>query len=180
MEHAVRGVCYCKDCRAYSHHLGKLPQTHDAQGGAEFVATLAKCVTFAQGTEQLACLSLSDKGALRWYASCCRTPIANTFRNWKVPYVGLVSACLEADPAAYERAFPRLQVRVNTGSAKQAPPSLRLSTVAALAGFLPRVLLSGVTGTYKQTPFFDGPAGLPRAEVAVLSAAERTRAYRAA
>lgn len=179
-DRALRGVCYCKDCQAYSHHIGSASLTHDALGGAVFVATLARHVTFTEGAKHLACLSLTGNGLLRWYARCCRTPMANTVRNWKVPYVGLIGACLKADPAAYERSFPRLQMRVNTGGAKQAPPSLRFGTLAALMGFMPRVMWSGVDGTYKQTPFFIAPAGVPRVPVSVLSDADRTRAYRAA
>lgn len=179
-ERALRGVCYCKDCRAYSHHLGQASIVHDALGGAEFVATQAPCVSLSGGTQQLACLSLSQKGLLRWYAKCCNTPIANTTRNWKFAYVGLLHTCLKADAASYERAFPRLQMRVNTGSAKEAPPGMALSTIAALMGFMPRVLASGVNGSYRQTPFFTAPAGTPRVDVVVLSKAERERAYAAA
>ena len=177
---AVRGVCYCKDCRAYSHHLGNELTTHDSLGGAEFVATQSKYVSFADGLQNLACLSLSEKGLLRWYAKCCRTPIGNTARSWKVPYVGLVHSCLKSDPAAFERSFPRVEMRVYTGSAKQAPPGMGLRTMVALAGFIPQVMASGINGTYKQTPFFGAPAGLPTAPVTVLSEAERARAYSAA
>jgi len=179
-EWALRGVCYCKDCRAYSHHLGQASTAHDALGGAEFVATLAPCVSLSGGTQHLACVSLSEKGLLRWYARCCSTPIANTTRNWKFPYVGLLHTCLKADAGSYERAFPRLQMRVNTGSAKEAPPGMALRTIAALMGFMPRVLASGASGSYKQTPFFNPPAGTPKVEVVVLSKAERERAYAAA
>ena len=177
---ALRGMCYCKDCRAYSNHLGSTHFTHDSQGGAEFVATLAKHVTFHEGTQHLACMSLSKAGLLRWYASCCRTPIANTARNWKLPYVGLLGSCLRTGPEAFERSFPRLHMRVNTGSAKETPPSLVFGTVVSLMGFMPRVMLSGVDGTYKQTPFFASPAGEPTVQVVVLSEAERKHAYSAA
>lgn len=176
---AIRGVCYCKDCRAYSNHLGVGSRTHDALGGAEFVATQAKYVSFSQGTQHLACLSLSEKGLLRWYAKCCNTPIGNTVRNWKVPYVGLVHTCLKVDPAAFERSFPRLQMRVNTGNAKKKPPPMVFKTVVALAGFMPRVMASGITGAYRSTPFFKAP-GQPVVSVAVLSQEERVRAYSAA
>lgn len=174
---ALRGVCYCKDCNAYSRHLGKETAVHDSLGGAEFVATQAQYVSLSGGTQHLACLSLSEKGLLRWYAKCCNTPVGNTTRNWKFPYVGLVHTCLKADPASYERSFPRLQMRVNTGAAKQAPPGMLFSTVTALMGFMPRVLVSGVNGDYRQTPFFSVPAGSPIVEVAVLSQAQRARAY---
>ncbi len=154
---------------------------HDSQGGIEFVATQAQHLSFSGGTQHLACVSLSEKGLLRWYARCCNTPIGNTVRNWKFPYVGLIHTCLKADPAAYERAFPRLRMRVNTGSATtEAPTGMAFNTITALMGFVPRVMLSGFTGAYKQTPFFSAPAGSPIAEVAVLSEAQKARAYAAA
>jgi hypothetical protein len=177
---ALRGVCYCKDCRAYAHHLGAASGTHDCLGGAEFVAAQAQHVSFISGVEQLACLSLTEKGLLRWYARCCNTPICNTARHWKVPYVGLIGACLKTDPVAFERSFPCVQMRVNTGSAKQAPPSMRLSTVVSLAGFIPRVMLSSISGAYRKTPFFDQGRGAPVVAVTVLSEADRASAYGAA
>ncbi|MFZ2237575.1 MAG: DUF6151 family protein, partial [Dokdonella sp.] len=46
------------------------------------------------GEDELACMSLSPNGMLRWYASCCSTPIGNTPRDRNMPYVGVVSACV--------------------------------------------------------------------------------------
>lgn len=177
---ALRGVCYCRDCRAYSNHLGTASRTHDALGGAEFVATQAKYVSISEGIQRLACLSLSEKGLLRWYASCCTTPIANTLRNWGVSYVGLIHTCLKADPIAFERSFPQLQMRVNTGGAKGSPPGLALKTISSLAGFAPKVIASRVTGTYAQTPFFQSPTGKPIVPITLLSKTERAHAYSAA
>jgi hypothetical protein len=176
-QRALRGVCYCKDCRAYSNHLGIASTTHDSLGGADFVATQAKYVSLTDGLDNLACLSLSSKGLLRWYAKCCNMPIGNTTRNWKMSYVGVVRTCLQADAAAFERAFPRVQMRVNTASAKGAPPSMGLKTTLALAGFIPRVMASGINGSYQQTPFFSTPTGLPAVPITVLSKAERAHAY---
>ena len=174
---AIRGICYCKDCRAYANHLGSLSTTHDDDGGAEFVATLAKHVSFSKGIENLACLSLSENGSLRWYASCCNTPIGNTLRNWKVSYVGLVHTCLKTDSASFERTFPQLKMRVNTSSAKQPPPSLTFKTVSSLMGFVPRVFVNSFSGAYQQTPFFHAPEGTPVVPVMVLSQQEHDRAY---
>jgi len=175
-ERALRGICHCKDCRAYSNHLGTSARTHDAHGGATFIATQAKHVRLCEGTQHLACLSLSERGLLRWYATCCTTPIASSLRNWKVPYVSLVHTCLTSDPAAFERAFPRLQMRVNTGSATQTPPALVLKTFASLAKFIPAVGASGLTGAYKPNPFLTSE-GEPVAPITVLSATQRDRAY---
>ena len=141
------------------------------------MAAQARHVSFTSGIEHLACLSLTQKGLLRWYAKCCNTPICNTARNWKVPYVGLLSGCLKTDPAAFERSFPQVQMRVNTQSAKQAPPPMRLRTAISLAGFMPRVMLSSISGAYRQTPFFDQAEGAPVVAVKVLSESERAEAY---
>jgi hypothetical protein len=176
-QQALHGICYCKDCRAYARHLGILSRTHDALGGVEFVATQARYLSFSQGTQHLACVSLSEKGLLRWYARCCATPIGATPRNWKIPYVGLVHTCLKAEPATFERTFPRLQMRVNTGSAPQPPPGLALKTLVSLASLIPRIVADGITGAYKTTPFFQPPTGAPITSVTVLSEAQRADAY---
>ncbi|MFN7857684.1 MAG: DUF6151 family protein [Acidovorax sp.] len=174
---ALRGVCYCKDCRAYAHHLGAACWTHDSLGGAEFVAAQAQQVSFTSGIEHLACLSMTENGLLRWYAKCCNTPICNTTRDWKVPYVGLIGACLRTDPVAFERSFPQVQMRVNTRSARKAPPPMRLRTVVSLSGFTLRVMLSSISGAYRQTPFFDKGRGVPVVPVMVLSETDRAGAY---
>ncbi|HET8746610.1 MAG TPA: DUF6151 family protein [Ramlibacter sp.] len=114
--HGVRAVCYCRDCQAYAHLLQRADQVLDASGGTDVVATPASNVAITAGREQLACVSLSPRGLLRWYAACCGTPIANTPRNWKLPYVGLVHTCLH-QPDPLERSFPRVALRVNTKSA---------------------------------------------------------------
>lgn len=174
-QRAVRGVCYCKDCRAYSNFLGKRSEVHDELGGAEFVATQSRYVTFTRGAENLACVSLSPKGALRWYAKCCNTAIGNTARDWKLPYVGLVHSCLKAEPAAYERSFPKIKMRVSPESAQGKPPGMGLGNMFALMEIIPRILMGRFNGSFKTTPFFK--AGTPIRDVKVLSPAERETAF---
>ena len=69
-ERVNRGVCYCRDCQAYAHALGNAGMILDNLGGSDVVATLQQHVTFTKGTEALACMSLTERGLLRWYASC--------------------------------------------------------------------------------------------------------------
>lgn len=174
---AVRAVCYCKDCRAYAIHLGKEEEVLDALGGTDVVATQARDVALTGGVENLACLSLSSRGTLRWYAKCCNTPIANTSRDWRLPYVGLVHTCLTKP---LERSFPVVQMHVNTRSAKGTPPpSMWWRKLTALLGFMPKLLFARLTGSYRRTPFFT-PGGAPRVEVKVLSREQRDAAKRSA
>ncbi|MBC5785070.1 hypothetical protein H8N03_19140 [Ramlibacter sp. USB13] len=166
-QHAVRAACYCRDCQAYAHVLGQGAQVLDANGGTEVVVTQAADVHLTQGRDQLACLSLSPRGLLRWYARCCDTPIANTPRDWRLPYVGMVHSCLH-QPRPLEHAFPRVQMRVNTKGAHGTPPaSSRVAGALRFLGTALRLFAARVRGTYRTTPFFDGQ-GQPVAAVHVV------------
>jgi hypothetical protein len=174
-----RGICYCRDCQAYAHALGNASAVLDPLGGTDVVATLPKRVRIATGADALACLSLTDRGMLRWYASCCRTPIANTMSDFRFPYAGLVHSCL-GSPDAIEAAFGPVRMRVNTKSARAGNPKpMPLSQAATLARLLPSVLFARLDGSYRTTPFFTRD-GRPRAERRVLTpdelAAARTGA----
>ncbi|MGB4812810.1 MAG: DUF6151 family protein [Methylophilaceae bacterium] len=174
---AYRGICYCKDCRAYSKHLGALSITHDAAGGADFVCTTTRHISFVSGIENLACLSLSSTGLLRWYAKCCNTPICNTTRSWKIPYVSFVRTCFDTAPGVYENVFPLVQMCVNRGSALTTPPSKMASTFLTLARLASTMVVECASSGYRKTPLFTEPDGAPLVEVIVLTPAQRQFAY---
>jgi hypothetical protein len=177
-EQAMRAVCYCGDCQAYAHLLGEPQRVLDALGGTDVVATQARHVTFTSSTQALACVSLSPRGLLRWYAACCNTPIANTPRSWKLPYVGLVHTCL-GQPAPIERSFPTVQMRVHRKGAKGPPPrGGTLGGMVQFGGLALRLTASRLFGGYSRTPFFDSN-GVPRADVRVAQRTEVEAARRA-
>ena len=93
----TRVSCYCRDCQAFARFLGR-PGLMDAAGGSDIAAMAPDAVRFTAGQEHLACMSLGPNGLLRWYADCCRTPLANLTRNPKFFYCGLATACLEDTP----------------------------------------------------------------------------------
>lgn len=168
----TRATCYCKDCRAYARFLGQ-PGVLDASGGTDVVATAPAGVRITAGSEQIACMSLSPKGLLRWYASCCRTPLGNTSRDPKMPYVGLVTVCFAAAPEVVDAAFgPAGRIVLNTKSAT-APVSP--TTLGFIAGGL-RIfsgLISARLRRERATPFFDD-SGRPLREPEVISREQRT------
>lgn len=173
---SIHAVCYCKDCTSYAFHLGAQERVLNTMRGTDIVATQSNNVIFTKGIENLACMSLSPNGLLRWYAKCCNTPIANTPRDWRVPYVGLVHACLEKP---LEKSFPPVQMHVGTKNAKGKPPSTGLTQIVAILGFMPKIMWARIVGSYKQTPYFS-LSGQPRVEVIVLSREEREIARNAA
>ena len=172
---ANRGVCYCRDCQAFAHFLGKSGDILDEMVGTDVVATLPKYVTFTQGLEVLACMSLTKNGLLRWYASCCNTPIGNTPRDFKVSYVGLVHTCLEDPSRTLESSFGPVRMRVNTKNARGRPKSMPISTIAAVVPFLGSLIRTRLDGSYKRTPFFAPDRGIPVSPPKVLTGSERER-----
>ena len=178
-ERVSRGVCYCKDCQAYAHFLGKTGDILDEMGGTDVIATLPKYLTFTQGFEALACMSLTEKGMLRWYARCCNTPIGNTPRDFKVSFVGLVHTCLEDPSRTLESSFGPVRMRVNTRNAKGRPKSMLISTVASVLRFSISLVHARLDGSYKRTPFFAPDRGTPVISPKVLTSSERDRVMNA-
>lgn len=173
----TRATCYCKGCRAYARFLG-VPGVLDVAGGTDVVPAAPAAVRFTAGVDQVACMSLSPKGILRWYAACCRTPLGNTARDPKLPYVGLVTACFDAPPQAVDATFgPRDRIALNTRSATV---PVRATRIRLIAGVL-RIVV-GVFGARRRrertSPFFDA-AGHPVREPEVISHESRMALERA-
>ena len=166
----VRLVCYCKDCQAFARYLERAGDVLDPQGGTDIVATAPSHVRFEQGLDALACMSLSDTGMLRWYASCCRTPIGNTPRDRKTHYVGLIHVCLGEQPL--NASFGPARVSLNTKSARGHVSATPVSTVLAIFKIIGLVAPARLMRRYDVNPFFDPVSGGPVKQPRVLSEAE--------
>jgi hypothetical protein len=172
---AARAICYCKDCQAFARFL-ETDGVADQAGGTEVVAMLPRHVHLTAGLDALACLSLSERGLLRWYASCCRTPIGNTPRNPKLPYAGMIHSCLEGT-TPIESSFGGPRIAVNTQSARSAVPSTPIASTLAVLRLMTSALGTRLSGGYRDNPFFAPDTGTPIRAVHVLSSAERAQAY---
>jgi uncharacterized protein DUF6151 len=169
-------VCYCRDCQAFAHFLGEADAILDERGGSDIIQVLPKRVTFSQGADKLACMRLTGKGMLRWYASCCRTPIGNTLATPKLAFIGLLHTCLEAGGGPSLRdAFGPVRVYVYTKRARGEAKRKDQGQGAMLAWFFGTVLPARFNGDYRVTPFFDVATGTPIATPRVLSAEEHAQ-----
>ena len=173
IEHAI---CYCQDCQAFAHHLGRDADTLDANGGTELCQLPSNLLEFEQGAEQLACIRLTGRGPLRWYARCCNTPIGNTPPSRRVSFVGLIHTCVDGAAAAPAQAAlgpvrARLFKESASGDAEalQGLPGLSPGSLLRLGR---RALGSLVSGRYRFNPFFDAH-GAPRATPRRLADDER-------
>jgi hypothetical protein len=172
----TRATCYCRDCQAYAHALGKPEQVLDALGGTDIVATLAQHLRFTEGRDQLACLRLTDKGLLRWYARCCNTPIGNMAPDPKLSYLGLVHSCLGADPATMDTVFGASHVAISTQHAKGPVKSSMLGMLTSMVRIIRTVLWARMNGSWKRSPFFRAEDLQPIVQPHVLSPEELKRA----
>ena len=178
-ELGVRAICYCQDCQAFASYLNKSNEVLDAAGGTEVVGLRPKNIVFTEGIEYLTCMSLSQKGLLRWFSKCCNTPIGNTPKNFKIAHVGLIHTCIDGAPSSLEGAFGRLDVRINTGSAKQKPAASKGMTKRILAQ-LASLLRERISGSYRQTPFFNRQTGEPVSQPVILDDEQRRQLNSAA
>jgi hypothetical protein len=172
-QRANRAVCYCNDCQAFAHFLGKSREILDARGGTEVIQVLPRNVTFIQGTGALACMRLTTKGLLRWYAGCCNTPIGNTLDNFKISFIGLVHTCLETSDMPMQDSFGPVRAWVNTKGAKGNPKPKAAGMGTTILWFLANVAKARIDGSYKQTPLFLVDTGTPIVSPRVLSREER-------
>jgi hypothetical protein len=91
-----RVLCYCDDCQAYAHHLGRADLL-DGKGGSDIVQMAPAAISFTKGKDRIAGLRLTEKGLYRWYATCCNTPVGNTMSP-ALPFVGIPVQSFDAQP----------------------------------------------------------------------------------
>lgn len=84
----------CDDCQRFAEYLNNETHILDENGGTEIFQVSPSSIKFTQGQENLTCLRLTQKGILRWYTSCCNTPIANTI-SYKMAFAGVILNCLD-------------------------------------------------------------------------------------
>jgi hypothetical protein len=172
---ATHSRCYCRDCQAFARFLGREADLLDDRGGSEAIQALPKDVVFQSGVEHLACLRLSDKGLLRWYAACCQTPIGNTPHTSKLPFVGLARACLENAAPSVEQSFGPVRFCLFTSGARGRPKPEPFGRAGFRRWLIGNRLRARFTGGFRQNPFFDTAKDRPVVEPRILDPAERDR-----
>lgn len=160
-----RLICYCTDCRAFAHFLDKAPAILDAQGGTEIVQVAQQHLLFSQGEEFLSAVRLSEKGMIRWYASCCGTPIGNTLASPKMSFIGLIHNCL--DRQQMDKDFGAKVAVLNTDTALGHVKPKQSGLLGFLVRFLWIVTTNRINGGYKESVLFNA-TGLPRVTPKIL------------
>lgn len=169
-----RVLCYCDDCQAYLHHLGRA-ELLDERGGSDIVQVAPSTVAFDRGGELIHGVRLTPKGLHRWYARCCKTPVGNTLTP-AVPFVGIVTEVLQQAPGARpcDEVFgpPRGRI-LGKFAVGEPPPGSQGLNLRLLARTMRIVFGWKLRGKAWPHPFFDRAGGEARYPSTVLSPAER-------
>jgi hypothetical protein len=177
----TRLVCYCEDCQAYARYLGQADRVLGPFGGTDIVQLSPAWFHLKHGSENMACLRLSDKGILRWYASCCRTPICNTPSNPSMPYVGLISMNLATDRKRLDGLIGPVCFGVGAGKQHPIPagwPVAKGFGVKAVVTALKNMSRWRLAGDHKRSELFETGSDQPITKPHVLTDEERTGLYR--
>jgi hypothetical protein len=166
-----RFTCYCKDCQAFARFLERL-DVLDPAGGTDIFQMAPARVQISAGVNALRCLRLSDKGVLRWYTDCCRTPVGNSAAGPRFPILAVIHSFMDhrADGRLRDEVLGPPLCRIYDRSAigplppnPPPPPSFRV--------FARRMLLMigwWARGLARPSPFFDERTGAPRSEPLLL------------
>jgi hypothetical protein len=172
----LRSVCYCDDCQAYAHFLGRASDILDASGGTDIFTARPSQLEITIGHENLKCVRLTPKGMYRWYTDCCNTPIANSMAWPKMPFAGVVHSILDyaASGTKRDEALGPIRARVQGKYGKPPLPPGTHATAPLWVVFETLVFLwKGFWAKQHQpSPFFHAD-GRPRARPRVLTLSER-------
>jgi len=170
-----RFLCYCRDCQAFARFLDRA-DVLDPAGGTDIYQMPPARIKLTEGADTIQCLRLSDK-VLRWYAGCCRTPIANTGADARFPLAGVIHSFMDHGATGRSRdevlglplcrIFERSAIGPLPPNAPS-PPSFRVFTRR-----MSKFLGWWVRGLAQPTPFFDALTKAPRSEPRALTPIER-------
>lgn len=171
-ENANHMVCYCEDCQAYLHHLGRADLL-DAHGGTDIVQVAPASLLFDAGADRIVGLRLTPKGLYRWYATCCKTPLGNTFSPG-LPFVGIVARAFDdaGNPAdaVFGKPVARAYSHRAVGKLPEGTPGMTLRPLLHAVGLILGWWLRGQGWPH---PYYDRSTRQPRPPLTVLSRAER-------
>lgn len=167
-----RVVCYCDDCQAFAHRIGRADLL-DAHGGSDIVQVAPASLAFVQGQDRIVGLRLTPKGLFRWYASCCHTPMGNTVSP-AIPFVGIVVHALDHGAQRPDDVFGQLIAAILGKYAIGNPPTASKGISLRLMLRAIRMVLGWrLRGRAWPNPFFRRDTRAPIYPVTVLSQAER-------
>jgi hypothetical protein len=170
----VRVVCYCADCQAFAAFLGAERDYLDAAGGTDIYQTSPSRLEINAGLDRLKAVIVAPKGLHRFYADCCKTPIANAIPGRKLPFSGTFVRTYDAK--SRERVFRAPIAAVFVERAHGEPvETARTALPLLILDLMRRAAAEWISGRSRRNIFLDAvdEGRIPAPHV--VSAEERTQ-----
>ena len=138
-------VCHCADCRTFLRHIGRGKDLLTRHGGTGVVHSTPARVTLTEGHDQVGLIRLSPRGLLRFYATCCHSPLGSMLDKPSTPLVSLSRAALPADADPHLGPPIGIRARSATGdrSTLEAADKVPLGVTVRVAGRMVLRILQG-------------------------------------
>lgn len=170
----ARVICYCADCQAFAFFLGRENDYLDAAGGTDIYQTAPSRLSIVKGIEHVRRVAVTPKGMHRFYADCCKTPLANTIASRQLPFAGTFVA--NYDPARREAAFgPPISAVFTTGAVGEPVETARRPLPLLVLDLMRRALQEWLGGASHRNVYLDAADKGVIGPVQILSAEERKR-----
>jgi len=160
--------CHCADCRAAELYFDQPDPVPD---GVALFQTAPDRMTLTAGQDNLGLMRLGPNGLYRWYATCCNSPIGNTLKSPKLPFVGIPVARF-SEPERLGKVRARGFIPQNDGKARHKGAG------GMVWRMLSRFVSAWISGRWRDTPFFASDTGAPVAEAKIPTKEERKALYR--
>ncbi|MGB3409239.1 MAG: DUF6151 family protein [Jannaschia sp.] len=157
-------LCHCKDCRSAYTHLGLADP--DKVG---ILQTTQDRIHFTEGGENLRVFRLSPKGALRWFATCCGTPLFYTPASARLVHVGVNADRLD-DPKAAGKVMAEGFIPGPDGKPRHKGAGRMVMRIAT------RMAAKTLNGEWRASPFFGADGKTPKVPPQILTREERAAA----
>ncbi len=165
-------ICYCGDCQTFPRYLGNSNEILDANGGSLVLPVYPVDIKFTHGLGNLKSIKLSSDGITRWFAGCCKTPVANTI-NGKLPFANIFVTMVDLRKLEKNRSealgsdidgiYGKFAIgKLSEGTPDSVRPKFIFKLLKSMAkGFL--------LGKVRPSPFFDPVTNKPICEPIILS-----------
>ncbi len=166
-------TCMCDDCQAYIHHIGRGADFLDENAGSDIAPVAPANLKFTAGAEKLKCVRLNPKGLHRFYAGCCKTPIANVMPP-SFGYIGF--ACGIFPEPERTKVFGPVKARVMGKFGRgtmpaDASPGITMKLVGSTFIGVSRMWFKGWR---RPSPFFDSNSNQPVVRPYIIEPKERS------
>ena len=146
-------ICHCSSCQAFARHFSAEKRILGDADGTELLQIPCASLRLDRGVDKLGCIHLTNKPTLRWYATCCDTPLFNSYKNARWPYITVLLANTEESARPPFVARPAGHLFLSNTDKPTA--HLRAAFVPQLVGgVVKRMVRDVLSGDRKRTALF--------------------------